>query len=71
MEKEVLNYNRIITEFEFDIFVAESIKEHDWNDEVIAAFGFLRKKIFGRVMGDMPEKQVIQTTIKMYEIMKG
>lgn len=60
-----------ITEFDFDCIVAESIKEHDWNDEVIAAFGTLREKIFGRFMDEMPDELFVKSAIEMAKIWKG
>lgn len=60
-----------ITELDFDCIVAESVKEHDWNDEVIAAFGCLREKIFGRFMEGMPEELVVKSAVEMIKIMKG
>lgn len=62
---------RNITELQFDRFVAELCKEHDYEDETIAAYGFLRKKIFGRVMADMPKDLFFDSACEMLRIMKG
>lgn len=62
---------RNITELQFDRLVAESIKEHDWCDEVIVAFGCLREKIFGRLMTEMPEDLFLDSACEMLRIMKG
>lgn len=60
-----------ITELQFDRIVAILCKEHDYEDETIAAFGLLRKEIFGRVMADMPEELFLESACEMLRIMKG
>ena len=58
-----------INEFEFDCLIAKSIRDHDWNDDVIYAFGILRKMIFGRVMCEMPDELIGECVSKMTKIL--